>query len=167
MLQNIITSRTRLRLLVKFFINVANTGYLRGLANEMNENTNAVRKELNNLSEAGFIVREEFDSKVIYRANSAHPLFGILQQMIRKYVGIDDIVERIFMRTGDVSKIFLIGDYAKGLDTGLIEIVVVGDNLDQQYLNQIASKISKEIEKTVVLSVSRSSVTNGLLIFEA
>lgn len=167
MLQNIITSRTRLRLLVKFFINVANTGYLRGLANEMNENTNAIRKELNHLSDSGFIIREELDSKIIYRANAAHPFFEILQQMVRKYVGIDDIVERIFERIGAVSKVYLIGDYAKGLDTGLIEIVVVGDNLDQEYLNQIASKVSKEIEKKVVLSVSRSSVTNGLLIFEA
>ena len=55
MLNSLITSKTRLRLLVKFFINATNAGYLRGLATEMQENTNAIRKELNNLSEAGYI----------------------------------------------------------------------------------------------------------------
>ena len=55
-----------MRLLVKFFINTANDGYLRGLATEMHENTNAIRKELNNLSEAGFIIRDEQESKIIY-----------------------------------------------------------------------------------------------------
>lgn len=166
MLQAIITSRTRLRLLVKFFINVANTGYLRGLATEMQENTNAIRKELNHLSDSGFIIREVLDSKIIYRANAAHPFFEILQQMVRKYVGIDDIVERIFERIGAVSKVYLIGDYAKGLDTGIIEIVVVGENLDQDYLDQMALKLSKEIDKKIILHVSNSSDVQGLLVFE-
>lgn len=166
MLQAIITSRTRLRLLVKFFINVANTGYLRGLATEMQENTNAIRKELNHLSDSGFIIREELDSKIIYRANAAHPFFEILQQMVRKYVGIDDIVERIFERIGAVSKVYLIGDYAKGLDTGIIEIVIVGENMDQDYLDQMALKLSKEIDKKIILHVSNSSDVQGLLVFE-
>jgi len=166
MLQALITSRTRLRLLVKFFINVANTGYLRGLATEMQENTNAIRKELNHLSDSGFIIREELDSKIIYRANAAHPFFGILQQMIRKYVGIDDIVERIFERIGAVSKVYLIGDYVKGLDTGIIEIVIVGENLDQDYLDQMALKLSKEIDKTIILHISNSPDVQGLLVFE-
>ncbi|MSP85673.1 MAG: ArsR family transcriptional regulator, partial [Flavobacteriaceae bacterium] len=48
MLKTLITSKTRLRILVKFFINSANHGHLRGLADEMQESTNAIRKELNN-----------------------------------------------------------------------------------------------------------------------
>ena len=76
MLHSLITSKTRIRLLVKFFLSVTNSGYLRGLAQEMNENTNAIRKELNNLSEAGYILREEQDGKIIYRANEQHSLFA-------------------------------------------------------------------------------------------
>ena len=44
MLETLITSKTRIRILVKFFINTANNGHLRGLAEEMNESTNAIRK---------------------------------------------------------------------------------------------------------------------------
>ena len=125
MLNSLITSRTRLRLLVKFFINQANAGYLRGLAQEMNENTNAIRKELNNLSDAGYITREVIESKVIYKANNKHPLFSTLQQLIRKHIGIDTIVEQILERMGSVNRIYIIGDYAKGIDSGTIEENIV------------------------------------------
>ena len=52
MLESLIKSKTRLRLIVKFFVNITNKGYLNSLANEFGESTNSVRKELNNLSSA-------------------------------------------------------------------------------------------------------------------
>ena len=55
MLNQLITSKTRLRLLIKFFISQANKGYLNGLAVEMGESTNSIRKELNHLYDAGYI----------------------------------------------------------------------------------------------------------------
>ena len=55
MLNKIITSKTRLRLLIKFFISQANQGYLNGLASEMGESTNSIRKELNHLYDAGYL----------------------------------------------------------------------------------------------------------------
>jgi len=75
MLESLITSKTRLRLLVKFFINAANQGHLRGLAEEFSESTNAIRKELNNLSEAGYLEKEAIRNTISYRANIKHPLF--------------------------------------------------------------------------------------------
>jgi hypothetical protein len=49
MLQALITSRTRIKLLLKFFLNSSNTSYLRDLAAEFGESTNAIRLELNHL----------------------------------------------------------------------------------------------------------------------
>ena len=55
MLGELITSKTRLRLLIKFFISQANKGHLNGLATEMGESTNGIRKELNHLEDAGYL----------------------------------------------------------------------------------------------------------------
>lgn len=166
MLNTLITSKTRLRLLIKFFINVANTGYLRGLAAEMQENTNAIRKELNNLSEAGILIREDSESKVMYQANVKHPLFEVLQQLVKKHLGIDRIIEQIFLRLGSVSKIYLIGDYANGLDNGVIEVVVEGVNLNQEYLENLVPKISKELDKKIIIHTTTLFQGVGLLVFE-
>ena len=65
MLGELITSKTRLRLLIKFFVSQANKGYLNGLATEMGESTNAIRKELNHLQGAGYLKK----SGLIIRLN--------------------------------------------------------------------------------------------------
>jgi predicted transcriptional regulator len=165
-LANLITSKTRLRLLVKFFINAANEGYLRGLATEMHENTNAIRKELNNLADAGYIVREEQEAKIIYRANKKHPFFSLLQQIVRKHIGLDDIIAAVVERMGKVNRVFLVGDYTKGIDSGTIEVVIEGDRVDQYYLEQLKPKIEIEINKTIIFQITNRFEGDGLLVFE-
>lgn len=166
MLESLITSKTRIRLLVKFFISAANEGYLRGLAGELKENTNAIRKELNNLSEAGYLIRVEENSKITYRANKNHPLFGLIQTIIRKYVGLDTIIENIVDRVGEVQKVYLVGDYAKGIDSGLIEVFVIGQNLDLEYIEQLIKKIESKIHKNLKITVADKFEGEGLLIFD-
>lgn len=166
MLESIITSKTRIRLLVKFFVNEANRGYLRGLASEMNENTNAIRKELNNLSEAGYILRDASSSKIIYRANTTHPFFVNLQQLVRKHIGIDAIVDTILQRMGEVNRVFVLGDFAKGIDSTTIEVVIEGSNLNESYINQLVPKVKAEIGKDLLVCVTHSYTGEGLLVFE-
>ena len=117
MLGELITSKTRLRLLIKFFVSQANRGYLNGLANEMGESTNSIRKELNHLQNAGYLEKVKIDNKVEYKANTKHPLFEVLQKVVFKHLGIEDIVEAVLDRMGNVNQIILIGDYAKGNDS--------------------------------------------------
>lgn len=166
MLSHLITSKTRLRLLVKFFMHAANEGYLRGLATEMNESTNAIRKELNHLSEAGLIVRREDEQRITYQANPSHPFFGLIQQMVRKYLGLDTIVEQVLHRLGDVRRVILVGDYAQGIDSGSIEVVVEGEVLNVDYITQLAHKISQEIQKQVHIVPVQQFKGVGVVIFE-
>ena len=114
MLESLITSKTRLRLLIKFFVNITNKGYLNSLANEFGESTNSVRKELNNLSSAGYLEKHNQNNKVIYSANASHPLFKIIQKTIHKHLGIEEILETVYNRIGDVEKVVLLsgdGDF--------------------------------------------------------
>ena len=138
------TSKTRLRLLIKFFLNIANKGYLNSLASEFGESTNSVRKELNNLSSAGYLKKHSEDNKVIYRANASHPLFKIIQEIVKKHLGIEEILETVLKRIGEVKKIMILGDYAEGIDSGHIEILIVGDKISEDYLKEITPKIEKK-----------------------
>ena len=84
MLDSLITSKTRQKLLVKFFSNPKNMGHLRGLAEEFGESTNSIRKELNNLAEAGLLIKSEDKNRVDYQANPDHAFFTNLQDLIQK-----------------------------------------------------------------------------------
>ena len=168
MLYSLITSKTRLRLLIKFFLNIANKGYLNGLANEFGESTNSVRKELNNLSSAGYLEKYNENNKVVYKANSSHPLFKVIQRIVKKHLGIEEILESVLKRIGEVKKIMILGDYAEGIDSGHIEILIVGDKVDKDYLNEIIPKIEKKINRKVSFFVSNSILKQKTLtIFEA
>ena len=149
MLGELITSKTRLRLLIKFFISQANKGYLNGLATEMGESTNAIRKELNHLQGAGYLDKIKVDNKVEYKANTNHPLFQVLRKVVLKHLGLEDIVETVLNRMGNVSEIILVGDYAKGNDTGLIEVFLIGHNLNMDYITQLEEKIENLIGRKV------------------
>ena len=132
-------------MLIKFFVSAANRGYLNGLANEFNESTNSIRKELNNLSDAGYLLKSKQNNKVIYNADIKHPLFKVLQKIVRQHLGLEEIVETVISRMGDLEIIALTGDYAKGIDSGIIEIVVIGDDVNNDYLENIKIKISENI----------------------
>ena len=124
-------------MLVKFFINAANSGYLNGLAVEFGESTNAIRRELNNLSDAGYLTQWKSKNKIIYSANTKHPLFTILQKVIRKHLGLEQIVDSILKQMGDVNKIILIGDYAQGRDSGTIEVIIIAKEIDEVYIKKL------------------------------
>lgn len=149
MLDSIIKSKTRLRLLIKFFISQANRGYLNGLAIEMNESTNSIRKELNNLYDAGYLVKVKNENKIEYQANSKHPMFDIITKIIHKHLGIEDMIEAVLERMGNVKKIILVGDYAKGIDSGKIEAFLIGDNLDMDYITNLEKKVEKLINRKI------------------
>ena len=166
MLETLITSKTRLRILVKFFINVANYGYLRGLAEELNESTNAIRKELNNLLDAGYLEKESVQNKVIYKANIKHPLFSVLQKIVRQHIGLDAIVEAILQRMGHVESVVIVGDYAKGIDSGTIEVVLVGHDLNADYIEQLVIKIENEISRKVHFRITDRNEGEGLVIYD-
>tara|TARA_X000000950_G_scaffold56956_1_gene68511 strand:- start:329 stop:838 length:510 start_codon:yes stop_codon:yes gene_type:complete len=149
MLGELITSKTRLRLLIKFFVSQANRGYLNGLASEMGESSNAIRKELNHLHDAGYLDKVRNENKVEYQANTKHPLYDILRKVVLKHLGLEDIVETVLERMGNVKKIILVGDYAEGNDTGNIEVFLIGEDLNMSYISQLEEKIEKLIKRKV------------------
>ena len=169
MLGELITSKTRLRLLIKFFISKANTGHLNGLATEMGESTNAIRKELNHLQSAGYLQKVRVDNKVEYKANIKHPLFDVLQKVVLKHLGLEDVVDTVLDRMGNVEQIILVGDYAKGNDSGLIEVFLIGQSLNMEYIAQLEEKIEKLINRKVSFYLASKflSVREHIILFNS
>ncbi len=165
MLDTLITSKTRLKLLIKFFVSASNQSHLRGLADEFQESTNAIRKELNQLSEAGYLEKTTAKNKILYRANTKHSLFEPLQKLIHTYLGIDDIVDNILHQAGDIQEVSLIGDYAEGIDSGKIDVLILGENLNQAYLLLLADKVGKKLQKSIILHTSEIPGKHRIILY--
>ena len=139
-------------MLLKFFSNSNASAYLREMAKEFGESTNSIRLELNNLSEAGYLVAEEKGRSIYYSANVKHPLYNELKNLVHKYLGIDkildDVIHKLLNRLGKLQLAFITGDYAEGRDSGIIDLCVVGD-IDQAYFKQCVDKVEKLINRRV------------------
>ena len=152
----LITSKMRIRILMRLFLNPDQHAYLRGLADEFGASTSQVREELQHLKEAGLLNSEKEGRQTNYQANRTHPLFPELQSMVRKSLGMDRILESILERLGKLEKAVLLDDYAEGKDTGLIDLLLIG-NIDREQLEDLVKKTEKYIGRkirTLVLSES-------------
>ena len=142
MLETLISSKTRIKLLLKFFLNSNTTAYLRSLEAEFGESTNGIRQELNRLESAGMLTSFSKGNKKMFRANINHPLFSEIRNIVLKTIGLDQIIETVIKRLGQVEKVYLVGEFAKGLDSNIIDLIFIGD-IDKSYLINLAEKAEK------------------------
>lgn len=148
MIETLISSKTRIKLLLKFFLNSKTTGYLRNLESEFGESTNAIRQELNRFEGAGMLNSGMEGNKKVFRANTSHPLFEEVHKILLKYVGLDKVIEHVIKRLGNVEQVFLTGEMAKGLDSPVIDLIIVGKP-DINYLVDLIEKAEKLIKRKV------------------
>ena len=152
MLDSIVTSKTRIKLLLKFFSH-DNSGYLRSLAKEFDESTNSVRVELNRLTEAGLLQTADDGKTKVYRANRTHPFFEEIRNMVSKFLGLDQLLEEVVRRLGNVERAYIVGDYAQGVDSGTIDLILVGKEIDMVYLGFLVEKTYEKINRRVNVRV--------------
>ena len=148
MLTGIINSRLKIKMLVRFFLNPESSTYLRQLSSEFNVSSNAVRSELNHLSKGDLITPEKSGRKILYRANKNHPLFPELISMAKKVVGVDSMIESIISRLGNIEKAYLLDDYAIGRDTGIVDLLLIGD-IDNFHLHDLTQKTERYLKRKI------------------
>ena len=148
MLETLISSKTRVKLLLRLFLNPGSKAYLRGLADEFDESTNSVRVELNRFEEAGMLSSDVVGNKKVFQANKEYPLFGEIRKILLKYTGLQDIIDGVIEQLGDLNKVYLTGDLALGKQSDVISLIIVG-NPDRHFLIQLISKVEELIPKKV------------------
>jgi hypothetical protein len=148
MIEALISSKTRIKLLLKLFLNSDNKAYLRGLEEEFQESTNGIRMELNRFEQVGMITSDIEGNKKFFRANKKHPLFADIQSIIKKHIGIDSIIENVLSKLGEIEEVYLTGDFAKGINANIIDLEMVGI-VDENYLITLIKKVEPLIKRKV------------------
>lgn len=151
MLDSLITSKTRIKLLLKFFLNTETQAYLREIADELGDSTNGIRLELNRLTGSGVLECIADGRTKLYQANKNHPLYPDIKSLVRKFTGIDQLIDMVISKLGAVELAFVTGDYARGIDSGIIDVVIVGC-IDWQYLHSL-EEIAEDLIKRKVRSL--------------
>ena len=155
----LITSKTRIHILMRLFLNPSRRAYLRELAAEFGASPSQVKDELTQLADSGLLTSEKRGRQIDYRANQSHPLFPELHSMVKKVLGMDHILESILSRLGNLELAFLLDDYAEGKDSGIIDLGLVGD-IDVQNLHDLTQKAERYLDRKIrALVLTREEYT--------
>ncbi len=149
MLDTLITSKTRIKLLLKFFLNSNASSYLRNLESEFQESTNGIRLELNKFEKAGLLQSRISGNKKLYQANTHHPLFNDIHNILLKYLGFDTIIHKVIAKLGGVQKVYLVGSFARGVDSEVIDLLLVGNDINREYLARLTDKGERMIKRKI------------------
>jgi len=150
--------------LKKFFLNSSTRAHLRGLETEFGESSNAIRIELNRFEEAGLLNSLREGNKKIFQANSKHPLYNDIHSIILKETGIDRVIEKVIHRLGDLDCIYLTGDFARGKDSQVIELILVGSEIDREYLARKIMQAEEIVSRKVTCIVLDPTEAKSYLI---
>ena len=149
MIESLITSKTRIKLLLKFFLNSQTKSYLRSLETEFGESTNSIRVELNKMENAGLLESTIEGNKKMFSANIKHPLFLDINNILKKFIGIDQITEQITSQIGNLQAAYLTGDFAIGKDSEIIDITLIGEHLDRPFIETLVEKAEGYIHRRI------------------
>jgi hypothetical protein len=149
MIETLLSSKTRMKLLMKFFLNSNNSSYLRNLEEEFGESTNGIRIELNRFEKAGFLESRAEGNKKMFKVNVNHPLFKDLNSILMKMTGLNHVIDYVLARIGDLDRVYLVGKLARGQDADIIDIVLVGDNINLAFLIEQIEKAEAKIGKKI------------------
>ena len=147
-LSGLITSKMRIRIIMRLFANPSCQSYLRELADEFGASPSHIKEELDQLTSTNLLVREKKGRQNLFSANTKHPIFQELHSMVAKALGMDQVLESIIKRLGNLEKAILIDDYAEGKDSGIIDLVLVG-NIDKNNLMDLTIKTEKYIGRKI------------------
>ena len=161
MIETLISSKTRIKLLLKFFLNSSSRSYLRGLESEFGDSSNAIRQELNRFEKAGLLKTSTQGNKKFFQANTEHPLFRDIHNILIKYIGFDTIIDTVIERLGEIKEVYLVGQLSNGLDSPVIDLMLTGD-IDENYLVNLIRKAEALIQRKIRYIIYRNDELPGI-----
>lgn len=129
MLKNILISKVRIKVLEQFFFNPLEQYHVRGLVRILDEEINAIRRELLNLESAGILKSRKETNKIVFTLNKENAIVEDLREVILKASTLGQRIAKIGTQSGKVDAIVISNSFLTNQynDDNDIDILFVGD----------------------------------------
>jgi hypothetical protein len=155
MLDDLIISRVRVKILQLFFLNPTKIFHVREIVRRCEEEINAVRRELAHLEKAGIFTNERRANRLFYLLRKDYPLYYDLLELIVKTSGLGGDILKNKAKLGKIKFAMISGKYARNLttDPNDVNLLLVGKVVlpeISQIVRQEEVKREREINYTVM-----------------
>lgn len=155
-LEDIITSKVRVKILELFYSNLSEMYHVRGIVREIKEEINAVRRELEKLETSGILKKEPRGNRVYYFLRTDYSLFGDLLAIVAKSNGLGKMILDSRSKLGKINLVMFSGKFARNKprkNDDEVDILVVGEVVLPELaaiVRNFESKLNREINYTVM-----------------
>ena len=66
---------------------------------------------------------------------------------------MDELIDNVITNLGDPKEVYLIGDLARGIDSPDLNMIIVGEDIDLNYLETLVAKAQKIISRKIGYAV--------------
>lgn len=138
MLEAIMGSKTRVKLLTLFLLNPERKFYVRELVRRTGENINSVRRELQRLEGIGILTSSVEGNMKYYVADRKMPIYEELRGIFLKTEGIGGVLKEELSKLGETKAVLIYGSFAKGEENlkSDIDLMVIG-KIDEKNLVKV------------------------------
>lgn len=128
MLSDLITSKSRTKLLSVFLANPYEMYHVRELVRRTNDEINAVRRELSFLEKKGILIREPRANRVYYSLSKNYPFYFDLLELGAKTTGLGAEILKNRAKLGKIKYAMFSGRFSRRIkkDTDEVDLLVVG-----------------------------------------
>jgi len=106
----------------------------------------------------------------LYRVNALHPLASDITSIVRKVAGIDTVIDRVVENLPGLKQVWICGDLARGVPSGSIDCILIGKELDEEYIAGLSAKVhklvGKKVNTQVLEEIKDEMVSGSLLVWE-
>lgn len=156
MLEDIVISRVRVKILTLFLTHPGVIFHVRDIVRRVDEEINAVRRELAHLEKAGMVSKEHRANRLFYNFRKDYPIYFELLELINKSSGMGADIIKQKAKLGKLKFVMVSGRYVRGLpnkSASDVDLLVVG-NVVLPELSQIIkaeeTRREREINYTVM-----------------
>lgn len=154
MLNKILVSEVRVKILKLLLLNPKRSFHIRAIVRHVESEINAVRRELENLFEVSLVTRRQSSNRIFYQINTEHPFYTELLSLVAKEDGIGAAIMKKAKQIGDISYAMLSLEFLRGRKSSALDVdlFIVGTvNLD--ILNFLIKEEEEKMEREINYSV--------------
>lgn len=154
MLEALISSKTRVKLLTLLLLNPGSEFYIREIVRMTGENINAVRRELANLESFGLVSGQRKGNQQYFTVNTGHYLYPDLQKIVLKTEGVPAMIRQALAGEEEITCMFIYGSFARGTAGAEsdIDLFIVG-SLDETQLMPIVHECERATRREINYSL--------------
>jgi len=155
MLEDLIISRVRVKLLELFLGNPGSIFHVRDAVRRVDEEINAVRRELLHMEKCGMVSKEPRANRLFYKFREDYPLYFDLLALISKTKGLGGDILKIKNKIGKIKYAFLSGKFIRNVISAPneVEMLIVGNVVlpqISQFVRTEETKRGREVNYTVM-----------------